>query len=146
MLHIREATESDVPDLLRIYAAAGLDSGPAYTAEEAKEKLAVFRGYPNYRLFIASVGESPAGTYSLLIQDKLAKRGQPAGIVEDVAVDPGFQRQGLGRFMMEHAREECRKAGCYKLALSSNVKREDAHRFYEQLGFERHGYSFLIRP
>jgi len=35
--------------------------------------------------------------------------------------------------MMEHAIAECRKAGCYKLALSSNVKREGAHRFYESL-------------
>jgi len=48
--------------------------------------------------------------------------------------------------MMEHAREECCKAGCYKLTLSSGTPREGAHRFYESLGFERHGYSFLIRP
>jgi GNAT superfamily N-acetyltransferase len=50
----------------------------------------------------------------------------------------------VGRAMMAHAIEQCRKAGCYKLALSSNLKREDAHRFYESLGFERHGYSFVI--
>jgi predicted GNAT family acetyltransferase len=39
-----------------------------------------------------------------------------------------------------------REAGCYKMALSSNVKRAAAHAFYESLGFERHGYSFVIRP
>jgi GNAT superfamily N-acetyltransferase len=64
--------------------------------------------------------------------------------VEDVAVAPERQGQGIGRAMMEHALAECRKAGCYKLALSSNVKREGAHRFYESLGFERHGYSFAV--
>ena len=37
-------------------------------------------------------------------------------------------------------------AGCYKMALSSNLKREAAHRFYDSLGFGRHGYSFLIEP
>ena len=47
---------------------------------------------------------------------------------------------------MEHAREQCRAAGCYKMALSSNLKREGAHAFYDSLGFERHGYSFVIRP
>jgi len=46
--------------------------------------------------------------------------------------------------MMAHALEECRRAGCYKLALSSKVKRDGAHRFYESLGFERHGYSFAV--
>jgi GNAT superfamily N-acetyltransferase len=75
--------------------------------------------------------------------DKLGKRGTPAGVVEDVAVEPSRQGQGIGRAMMAHAIEECRKAGCYKLALSSNGKRKDAHRFYESLGFERHGYSFV---
>ena len=49
------------------------------------------------------------------------------------------------RAMMEHAREACRKAGCYKLALSSNLRREDAHKFYDSLGFERHGFSFVTR-
>jgi len=52
--------------------------------------------------------------------------------------------RGIGRAMMEHAREECCKAGCYKFALSSNLNREDAHRFYDSLGFERHGYSFRV--
>ena len=83
------------------------------------------------------------GTYALLIMEKLGKRGTPAGVVEDVAVSPSRQGQGIGRAMMEHAREECRRAGCYKLALSSNLRREDAHRFYDSLGFERHGFSFV---
>ena len=41
---------------------------------------------------------------------------------------------------------ECRAAGCYKLTLSSNIARQGAHAFYDSLGFERHGYSFLARP
>jgi GNAT superfamily N-acetyltransferase len=67
-------------------------------------------------------------------------------VIEDVAVRPEFQGRGVGRAMMEHARSECRRAGCYKMTLSSNLKRDGAHRFYDALGFERHGYSFLIEP
>ena len=88
------------------------------------------------------MARSPAPT-PYLIMDKLGKRGTPAGVVEDVAVLPSRQGQGIGRAMMEHARAECRRAGCYKLALSSNLKRTDAHRFYDSLGFERHGFSFV---
>lgn len=36
------------------------------------------------------------------------------------------------------------ESGCYKLALSSNLKREKAHAFYDALDFERHGYSFRM--
>jgi GNAT superfamily N-acetyltransferase len=76
--------------------------------------------------------------------DNMAKRGRRSGIVEDVAVDPQYQGRGIGRAMMQHALEQCRRADCYKLVLSSNLKREDAHRFYDSLGFKRHGYSFRV--
>jgi GNAT superfamily N-acetyltransferase len=48
--------------------------------------------------------------------------------------------------MMAHALSEARSAGCYKLALSSNRKRTQAHAFYESLGFVQHGLSFVIEP
>jgi GNAT superfamily N-acetyltransferase len=47
--------------------------------------------------------------------------------------------------MMEYAIDVCRKNGCYKMALSSSLKRERAHQFYENLGFEKHGYSFHVK-
>jgi GNAT superfamily N-acetyltransferase len=142
---IREAVEADLPAVLRAYEEAGIGSGISFTAEEACEHFARLRLYPSYRIFVAETGGTMAGTYALLLLDKLAKRGARAGIVEDVAVLPAFQGQGIGRAMMEHAREECRRAGCYKMTLSSNLAREAAHRFYDALGFERHGYSFLTR-
>jgi GNAT superfamily N-acetyltransferase len=49
-----------------------------------------------------------------------------------------------GKQMMQFAMEQCKQAGCYKLMLSSNLKREAAHKFYESLGFQRHGYSFQV--
>jgi ribosomal protein S18 acetylase RimI-like enzyme len=141
---IREAVESDLPAILGVYSEAGIDSGDAFSVEEARAQLARFRQYPSCRVFVAELGVKIAGTYTLLILDKLGKRGTPAGVVEDVAVVPRYQGRGIGRAMMRHAMEECRAAGCYKLTLSSNLKREAAHRFYDGLGFERHGYSFRI--
>jgi len=143
---IREAEEADLADILRAYTEAGIDGGRSFTPEEAREHMVRLRVYPSNRIFAAYLRGAFAGTYALILLDKLAKRGAPEGIVEDVAVLPAFQRHGVGRAMMEHAREQCRLAGCYKMALSSAVHREGAHRFYESLGFERHGYSFMIRP
>ena len=140
---VRDAADADLPAILRILSQSGIDGGQSFTLDEARGHLARIRAWPNFRLLVATVDGEAAGTYSLLIMDKLGKRGTPAGVVEDVAVAPERQGQGIGRAMMAHAIEECRKAGCYKLALSSNLKREGAHRFYESLGFERHGYSFV---
>ena len=47
--------------------------------------------------------------------------------------------------MMAAALAICREAGCYKASLSSNLKSGGAHSFYEKLGFEKHGFSFLVR-
>ena len=141
-IEIRDALDSDLPAILRILADSGIDGGHSFELDEAREHLARIRAWPKFRLLVAVADGEIAGTCLLLILDKLGKRGAPAGVVEDVAVAPAQQGQGIGRAMMAHAIEECRKAGCYKLALSSNVNREDAHRFYESLGFTRHGYSY----
>jgi GNAT superfamily N-acetyltransferase len=47
---------------------------------------------------------------------------------------------------MSHAKDQAKAAGCYKLALSSNRARHAAHAFYESLGFDQHGLSFVIEP
>jgi GNAT superfamily N-acetyltransferase len=143
-LTIREATEADLPAILALYTTAGIGDHESFTPAEAAAQLAAFRQYPSYRLFVAIADNTIIGTYELLIMPNMAKRGKPSGIVEDVAVDPAHQGQGIGRALMHHALDQCRRAGCYKLVLSSNAKREDAHRFYESLGFQRHGYSFLM--
>ena len=142
-IEIRDAEDDDLPGVLKVLAESGIDGGQSFTLEEAREHYARLRRWPNWRLLVAVVDGEVAGSYTLVIMDKLGKRGTPAGVVEDVAVLPSRQGQGIGRAMMEHARAECRRAGCYKLALSSNLKRTDAHRFYDSLGFERHGFSFL---
>ena len=143
-VEIREVTDDDLSGVLRVLAESGIDGDHSFTVEEARDHLAHIRSWPNFRLFAVLDGGEVVGTYSLVIMDKLGKRGTPAGVVEDVAVAPTRQGQGIGRAMMAHAIEQCREAGCYKLALSSNLKREGAHQFYESLGFERHGYSFVV--
>lgn len=144
-VEIRDAIEGDLPAVLRILAESGIDGGTSFTLDEAREHFAHIRRQPGFRLLVALVEGEAVGTYALQIMNKMGKRGTPAGVVEDVAVLPSCQGQGVGRAMMEHARDECRRAGCYKLALSSNLRREDAHRFYDSLGFERHGFSFITR-
>ena len=120
---IREAMPEDVAAILAVYRAAGIEREDGFSVEEAAAQLQSFRAYPNYRVFVAVLESEVVGTYSLLIMDNLAKRGRRSGIAEEVGVMPGHQGKGIGRAMMEHAMEQCRMAGCYKLALSSNMRR-----------------------
>ena len=143
-LSIRTATEEDLPGILRLYQDARIDGERGFTVEEAIAHFALLKRYPYFRVFVAVIGEAVAGTYELVILDNMAKRGRKSGVVADVAVHPDHQGHGVGRAMMRHALDQCRLEDCYKLTLSSNLKREGAHRFYESLGFTRHGYSFQV--
>ncbi len=146
-LNLREATADDLPAVLALYAQPGLDDGDVLGVERAREVFAQFARYPSYRLFVAcDAAGAVVGSYALLVMHNLAHRGTPSAIVEDVVVDQACRSQGIGRQMMEHARTLAREAGAYKLVLSSNQKRERAHAFYDALGFQRHGISFVITP
>lgn len=145
-LLIRQATEADLPAVLNLYAQPGLGDAQTLPIEQARAVLAEFARYPNYRLFVACEGSEVVGSYALLVMHNLAHCGTPSAIAEDVVVTQHRRSQGIGRQLMAHAVAEAARAGCYKLALSSNGKRHAAHAFYEGLGFERHGLSFVIQP
>jgi ribosomal protein S18 acetylase RimI-like enzyme len=138
----REAATSDLPAVLRLYAP--LDNGKTIPLDQAERIFDRMKCYPDYKIYVSISEKKIVGTFALLIMDNLAHFGAPSAVIEDVAVDPEWQRRGIGKMMMCHALEIAAKKGCYKAALSSNLKNECAHTFYEALGFERHGYSFRI--
>jgi GNAT superfamily N-acetyltransferase len=144
VLHIRAAAAGDLLDVLTLYAQPALDDGRVLPLQDAEKLFARFARYPDYTLYVAEADGRIVGTFAFLVMDNLGHLGAPSAIVEDVAVDPTLHSQGVGQKMMIFAIDLAREKRCYKLVLSSNAKRERAHAFYEQLGFERHGYSFRI--
>lgn len=148
-ISIREASDDDLAGVLALYAQQGFGDKQLLGLAAAREILAQFRRYPSYRLFVATENSGPeqiVGTFALLVMHNLAHMGAPSAVVEDVVVDESRRGFGIGRRMMDEAVALARESGCYKLALSSNQRRVDAHAFYDSLGFERHGYSFVIDP
>jgi len=143
-LQIRAATEVDLQSILDLYVEVE-DDNRVLSIEKARSIFAWMQSYPDYKVYVAVLGGSVVGTFALLIMDNLAHMGAPSGVVEDVVVRRDWQRKGVGKQMMRFAMNRCRERGCYKLALSSNLKREAAHRFYDDLGFQRHGYSFIVQ-
>jgi GNAT superfamily N-acetyltransferase len=143
-VEIREATDQDLPSILSLYAQPDMDNGKLLSLGQAREIFTRMKSYPFYNVYVATADGEIVGTFLLLIMDKMTHLGTPAAIVEDVVVRPDRQGKGIGKQMMKFVMDRSRELGCYKLALSSNIKRKAAHRFYESLGFERHGYAFVV--
>ncbi len=142
-IQIRQATKADLPAILNLYATV-LDKGEVLSIEQAETLFAKMAVYPNYKVYVAENEADIIGTFALLIMDNLAHVGTPSGVVEDVVVADQAQGKGIGKAMMNFAMERCKEVGCYKLVLSSNLKRHEAHAFYESLDFEKHGFSFRV--
>jgi GNAT superfamily N-acetyltransferase len=142
----REASKEELPEVLRLYAQPDFDDGKVLPLSEAEDIFERIAHYPDYKIYVALSEVQIVGTFALLIMDNLGHLGTPSAIIEDVAVDPQWQGRGVGKTMMRHALQVCREKGCYKVVVSSNLRRERAHAFYESLNFERHGYSFRVNP
>jgi GNAT superfamily N-acetyltransferase len=142
---IHEAMAADLDDLLSLYRQLGEDDGTVLDRDEARRIFKRILSYPDYRLYLARDLEGRAvGTFALLIMDNLGHCGARSAVIEDVVVAPDCRGRGIGSEMMAFAAMLCRAGRCYKITLSSNRNRVNAHRFYEELGFTRHGYSFLL--
>ena len=59
--------------------------------------------------------------------------------VENVAIDPLFQGQGLGRALMAFAEQQARKAQLGEIRLYTNEVMTENLLLYQQLGFEEEG-------
>lgn len=141
---MRKANENDLFAILSLYAQLGQDDGSVLPLDEAGGIFTKFKSYPDYHIHVALDGGRVIGAFALLIMDNLGHRGAPSAVLEDVVVAEELRGKGIGKRMMEYANDLCRRKGCYKMTFSSNINRVAAHRFYESLGFRKHGYSFYI--
>ena len=67
-------------------------------------------------------------------------------IVEDVVVDEGKRRLGIGEALVRHAIDLAREAGANGVSLTSNPQREAANKLYVSMGFElRKTNSYFYR-
>jgi GNAT superfamily N-acetyltransferase len=64
--------------------------------------------------------------------------------IESMHVDERFRSQGIGGVLLGAAIEAARAAGCYRVQLTSNKTRGDAHRFYLAHGFEASHQGFKL--
>lgn len=140
---LRTATLEDLPALMPLFAQLDPAAAPL-SPERAREEWERLHLHPGFSVRVAQDEQGFLGTYSLLILGNLVHGGAGTAIVENVVVDEDSRGQGIGLAMMRDASERAREAGCYKIALTSGLSRTSAHRFYEGLGFQRHGHSYLI--
>ncbi|MGO4571474.1 GNAT family N-acetyltransferase [Microvirga sp. 2TAF3] len=145
-LVIRQARAEDLEAIIRLHEEDELGShGDAWTPENRPAYEAAFAAIaasPENRLFVALDGGEIVGTFQLTFIPNLTSRGALRVKVESVKVKAARRSGGIGGRMMVFAEAEARANGAAMLELTSNKTRQDAHRFYERLGFARSHEGF----
>jgi GNAT superfamily N-acetyltransferase len=136
---IREATRDDlhrVIELIQLGAAAGpLPPPTAPLAEAYVRAFERFRANPEAMVMVAECGGQVVGTFSLTFLANLSNGGRDLAQIESVHVAEAFRGQRIGEAMLRWAIDASKARGCFRLQLTSDKRRTDAHRFYRRLGF-----------
>ena len=148
-MSIRDATPADLPRLLELLHQLSQQSRTAESdirelTDEHHAALRTISDDPRARLFVLEDGGRVIGTYTLYVLPNLSHGGRSWAIVENVVVDEAARGGGHGKRLMDHALGLAREAGCYKLSLTSNIKRAEAHAFYEAIGFASSHKGFTV--
>lgn len=147
-IEIRQALQDDagtLATLMREMDEPGTSSeDPLADALHMRAILDEMAAYPSFRAYIAYLDGEPVGSFSLLVFSSPTHGGAPQAVLDAVVIRRAWRGAGIGQAMVSHANLLARAAGCYKISLSSNLKRVGAHHVYEKLGFRQHGFSYSL--
>ncbi|MCI5666200.1 MAG: GNAT family N-acetyltransferase [Spirochaetia bacterium] len=137
-IEFRQLTQKDLPSLLELYVQLD-ENNKDLTTESSIPIWEEISKNPNIKYFGAvdtANGDRVVSTCFTMIIPNLTAHGRSICFLENVVTDSAYRKQGLARKVIEMAIEDAKSHNCYKVILQSNCKRTEAHKFYENLGFD----------
>ena len=95
----------------------------------------------NSYYIVAILNNKIVGILTSKIQVKL-HRAKKQSFIEDLIIDKDYRRRGIGKELLQNAIDYAKENDCEVVELTSYIKNESAHKFYENNGFMKHSYKF----
>jgi N-acetylglutamate synthase-like GNAT family acetyltransferase len=139
-LSIRQAERKDMEVLCTLMDEM---SRTAISPEQMLNRLQMVEKSKIDSLFVCEDDKKIVGLIGFRVRENLEELSR-FGEVSAIVVGPDDRRKGIGRFMMGYAEKLAKKYGCKGMWLVSGFAREEeAHKFYQQLGYQITGYRFV---
>ncbi|WP_256080178.1 GNAT family N-acetyltransferase [Massilia sp. YIM B04103] len=128
-MEIRNAQRGDLPRIAALFWQLGYPNTMA----------SLERRWPEFErregdCWVAQVAGQIVGVLTQNYVLPLSTTGEYA-VVSAFVVDETLRRLGAGRALMAHAEARAQARGCTHTELSSSMRRQPAHLFYEQVGY-----------
>lgn len=137
---IRKAEEKDLISIVKLLADDQLGS----VREDASAPLADFyldafnrmEEQKGNDLFVVDQHNNVIGCMQLTLIAGVSRKGMTRCQIEGVRISADHRSSGIGQKMMDFALQYAKDNACGLIQLTTDKSREDAHRFYEKLGYK----------
>jgi len=139
LVTFRLATEHDLERIVEMLADDVLGSiRERYQNPLPESYIHAFRAIqsdPNNELIVACLDDQIIGVQQITFTPYITHQGGWRATIEGVRTSSSHRGLGLGSEMIQWAIQRAKERGCHLVQLTTDKKRPDALRFYEQLGF-----------
>lgn len=129
-LAVRRAQGKDAPRLGQLLAGGSLRG--AETPDDPApyiQAMAEIEETPGNEILVAELNGQVVGMCQLIMFRHIQEAGGRCAEIESVHVDELHRGRGIGARLLQAAVDAARQSGCYRVQLTSNKARVDAHRF-----------------
>jgi GNAT superfamily N-acetyltransferase len=135
----RSATRADLSSIVRLLADDEMGSmRERYEDPLPEAYVSAFEQIDkdsNHELIVAELNGEIIGTLQLMFLPSISFQGGLRAQVESVRVDKKYRGRGIGSELMKWTIERVKEHGAHVVQLTTHRSRDDAHRFYDRLGF-----------
>ncbi|WP_445634380.1 Ribosomal protein S18 acetylase RimI [Nostoc sp. DSM 114161] len=128
-----QTRQSQIQDAEQIAILSEQLNYPA-TKTQIEQRLVQIENNNSHIVYVATVANDDVigwvhgHIYDLIVMPKQA-------MILGLVVDKNYRSHGIGRILMQQIEQWASLLGCDGVRLNSNIKRKEAHLFYEKIGY-----------
>jgi len=135
---VRPSREEDAEALASLMTQLGYPSD----ASQLRMRLQRAAGNPDVRVLVAEGEGRILGLIALMLFHAFV-HDRPHGYITSLVVDESARGSGAGSTLLAAGEAWFKQRGADKATLTSHLRREAAHRFYERRGYEFNGRRYV---
>jgi GNAT superfamily N-acetyltransferase len=137
---IREFEYKDKTDIQRLF---GILTGSEISELDLINRLDFIKSSSIDSLYVYDLYGSVIGLLGFRIRENIEENSR-YGEISAIVVDSDYQKQSIGKQLIEFAEQLAKDLNCKGTWLVSGFGREEkAHQFYKSLGYVSTGYRFV---
>jgi ribosomal protein S18 acetylase RimI-like enzyme len=137
-LTIRATEMNDAAALAQLMCELGYET----TKSEMHIRLERIGNDERCRIFVAVCNGKVCGMIGTLTYPSI-EHNDSSGRIVALVILRTMRRRGIGRALIASAEKDFAQREIRRIALNTQLAREEAHKFYESLGYERNGWRYV---